>query len=144
MKKQVWQAVRGRRWIHPLPVSPLNGSCVAFSYLCTQLCVFCIPWVVTCKISGFRSSYVIWYMLYIIQYILYIIYYVCILAVMGFCCCVWAFSSCGDQGLLSSCGGWASHCGSFSCCRTWALGCSGFNSCGSQALEHSLSSCAWA
>ena len=30
------------------------------------------------------------------------------------------FSSCGMQGLLSSCGAWASHCGGFSCYR--ALG----------------------
>ena len=42
------------------------------------------------------------------------------------------FSSCGDQGLLSSCSALASHCGSFSCC-------------GAQTLEHGLSSCgAWA
>ena len=38
------------------------------------------------------------------------------------------FSSCGDQGLLSSCSALASHCGSFSCC-------------GAQTLEHGLSSC---
>ena len=29
---------------------------------------------------------------------------------------MWAFSSCGGRGLLSSCGVWASHCGGFSCC----------------------------
>ena len=34
----------------------------------------------------------------------------------------WLFSSCGKQGLLSSCDAWASRCGGFSCCR--ALGCS--------------------
>ena len=28
-----------------------------------------------------------------------------------------AFSSCSEQGLLCSCGAWASHCGSFSCGR---------------------------
>ena len=27
------------------------------------------------------------------------------------------FFSCGKQGLLSSYGGWAAHCGGFSCCR---------------------------
>ena len=43
------------------------------------------------------------------------------------------FSSCGKQGLLSSCGAWACHCGGFSCCRVWALGQTGFSSCGSQA-----------
>ena len=30
-----------------------------------------------------------------------------------------AFSSCGDQGLLSSYREWASHCGGSSCCGTW-------------------------
>ena len=50
-------------------------------------------------------------------------------------------SSCGEQGLLSSCGG-------FSCCGTWALGCMGsvvaalgLSSCGSRAPEHGLNSC---
>ena len=28
----------------------------------------------------------------------------------------WDFSSCSEQGLLSSCSAWASHCGGFSCC----------------------------
>ena len=47
------------------------------------------------------------------------------------------FSSCGERGLLSSCGVWSSHCGGFSCCgarhsHAWAsvvaahgLGCPG-------------------
>ena len=34
--------------------------------------------------------------------------------------CVQAFSSCGEWGLLSSCGEQASHCGAFSC-GAWAL-----------------------
>ena len=40
---------------------------------------------------------------------------------LGLCCYAQAFFSCGEQGLLSSCGG--------------------FSSCGAQALEHRLSSC---
>ena len=32
------------------------------------------------------------------------------------------FSSSGEQGLLSSCSGQASHCGGFSCCGAWAQG----------------------
>ena len=40
---------------------------------------------------------------------------------------VWAFSSCGEQGLLSSCGAQASPC-------------HGFSYCGDQALEHRLNS----
>ena len=41
----------------------------------------------------------------------------------------WAgdFSNCGKQGLRSSCGIWASHCGDFSRCSV------GFGSCGAQA-----------
>jgi len=31
------------------------------------------------------------------------------LAALGLCCHARAFSSCGEQGLLSSCGMWASH-----------------------------------
>ena len=59
-------------------------------------------------------------------------------------CYMWAFSSCGEWGLLSSCSAWASHCSGFSCCRAQALGWAGFSSCGYQALEHRLSSCgAW-
>ena len=38
------------------------------------------------------------------------------LAALGLQCCLRAFSSYGDQGLLSSCGARASHCGGFSCC----------------------------
>ena len=44
------------------------------------------------------------------------------LAELGLCFCLQAFSSCGDQGLLSSCGAWASHCSGFCCCRAQALG----------------------
>ena len=39
------------------------------------------------------------------------------------------FSNCREQGLLSSCSVWASHCSGFSYCRTWALECAGFSSC---------------
>ena len=42
--------------------------------------------------------------------------------------CTGAFFSCGKQGLLSSCGLPASHCG-------------GFSSCEARALEHGLMSC---
>jgi len=52
-----------------------------------------------------------------------------LLAALGLCCCVLAYSSCAQQGLLCSCGVWASHCGGFSCCRARALGHAGFWSC---------------
>ena len=42
-------------------------------------------------------------------------------AVLGLRCCAWVFSSCSEQGLLSSCGAWGSHCSGSSCCRPRAL-----------------------
>ena len=57
------------------------------------------------------------------------------LTVLGLHCCVRAFSGCGKQGLLTSCGAWASHGSSFSCCRAQALGLAGFSSYGVQALD---------
>ena len=63
------------------------------------------------------------------------------LAVLGLYCCTWTISRFGEQGLLSSCSAWASHCSGFSCCRAQALGCMTFSSCGSWALEHRFNSC---
>ena len=62
------------------------------------------------------------------------------LAVLGLCCCVQAFSSCGQQGLLSSCYLQASRCGGFSC-GAQALGSTGFRSCSMWILvvTHGLS-----
>ena len=44
-------------------------------------------------------------------------------AVLCLCGCAWAFSSCGEQRLLSSCRALVSYCGGFSCCKAWALEC---------------------
>ena len=44
------------------------------------------------------------------------------LTALGLHCSEWAFSSCGEQGLLSRCDVPASHCGGFSGCRAQALG----------------------
>ena len=54
------------------------------------------------------------------------------LIVLGLCCCMRTFSSCGEQGLLSGCYLWASHCSDVSCCRAQALGAwaSGVAACG--------------
>ena len=55
------------------------------------------------------------------------------------------FSSCREQGLLSSSGVQASHCSGLSYCRGWALELAVFSSCSSQALQHRLNSCrSWA
>ena len=43
------------------------------------------------------------------------------LAALGLHWFVQVFSSCGKQGLLSSCDAWATHCGGFSCCGAWTL-----------------------
>ena len=56
-----------------------------------------------------------------------------------------SFSSCSEQGLLSSCSAWASHRRGFSCCGARSLEHVGLRSCHARALEHMLNSCdAWA
>lgn len=49
------------------------------------------------------------------------------LAVLGLCCCVQAFCSCGERGVFSGCHSWASYWGGF-CCGALALGCASFSS----------------
>ena len=63
------------------------------------------------------------------------------LAVRGLHCCVRAFSTGGEQGLLSSCNAWASHCGGFSCSGARALRYTSFSRYSMWALEHRLNSC---
>lgn len=41
---------------------------------------------------------------------------------LGLHCSAWAFSSWGNQGLLSRCGAWASHLNGFPCCWAQVLG----------------------
>ena len=61
------------------------------------------------------------------------------LAVLGLCCCVRAFSSCGEWGLLFVAVRWLLLLQGTGSRRA------GFSSCGSWALERRLSSCgAWA
>ena len=54
--------------------------------------------------------YKIFSYLYILKTFVFIYLF---MAVVGLCCCVRAFSSCGNQGLLSSCGARAAHCSGF-------------------------------
>ena len=63
------------------------------------------------------------------------------LAALGLCCCMWAFSSCSEQGLcFVAVRCVASHCCGFSCCGELALG-----SRASEVVACRLSSCgAWA
>ena len=51
------------------------------------------------------------------------------------------FSSCGKQGLLSSCSVRASHCGGFFCCGAQAIGHMGSIVGCSRALEHRFKNC---
>ena len=44
------------------------------------------------------------------------------MSTLGLCCCMWAFSSWSEWGLLSSCDVQASYCCGLSCCGAWALG----------------------
>ena len=53
--------------------------------------------------------------------LLLLLFFPSFMAVLGLCC-MWAFSSCGEQGLLLTCSAQASLCGGFSCCGAWALG----------------------
>ena len=46
---------------------------------------------------------------------------------LGLCCCVQAFSSCGERGLLSNWGALASHGSDFPCCGAQALRHTGVN-----------------
>ena len=60
---------------------------------------------------------------------------------------LWLFSSNSEQGLLSSCGAWTSHCHGFSCCRAQALEWASvvvagrLSSCDSLTLKHIYNSC---
>ena len=69
------------------------------------------------------------------------------MAALGLHCCMRAFSSCGERGLLFCCGAGASHCHGFSCgaqplgARASVVVAHGLSSCGSRAVERRLSSC---
>ena len=52
----------------------------------------------------------------------FIIIYLFILAALGLCCCAWAFSSCGEQGLLFVVVHRLLIAVASLCCRAWALG----------------------
>ena len=65
------------------------------------------------------------------SFFLFFFFLILFLAVLGLCCCLRAFSSFCEQGLLPSCCVQASQCGGFSCgvwaqslqlgsCGTWA------------------------
>ena len=70
------------------------------------------------------------------------------LAALGLCCCVQAFSSCSERGLLFVAVHRLLFVVAFLCCGARALGTQAsvvvahrLSSCGLRALEHRLSSC---
>ena len=48
-------------------------------------------------------------------------FFKCIFGLLALHWCIWPFSSCSEQGLLSNCGVWASHCSGFYSPRAQAL-----------------------
>ena len=85
------------------------------------------------------------------MFFFFLIYFIYLFfTALGLHCCAWAFSSCGERGLL-----FVVVCGlpiAVTCCGAWALGTQasvvvacGLSSCGSWALECKLGSCGtWA
>ena len=88
----------------------------------------------------------LWFLILLITLFLHIKRKNLFLAALGFRCCVWAFSSCGERGLLSSSSARASHCGGVSCCGVQALSrcvgsaaaAPGFQSTGSAVAVHGI------
>ena len=79
-------------------------------------------WETVCSVFPVSVLHLIWCPLLSSPFIL--THFTCpylFLVALGLRCCMWAFSSCIEQGLLSSCGAWASRCSGFSCWGAWAL-----------------------
>ena len=104
------------------------GVCSVCWMMCYMSCVYCVWYVcVSCVCCGYMVC--VLSAVYVCITVLCVSFlsnfYLCIylfLAALGLRCCMWTFSSCGQQGLRYSCGTGASHCSGFSCCRTQSLG----------------------
>ena len=72
------------------------------------------------------SSYITQFSFFFLNYLFIYLY------MLGLCCGVQAFSSWGEQGLLSGCSAWASHCGGLSFYRAQSLWSLGFRKCSTQ------------
>ena len=128
---------------------------IYFSLTFDTLIIMCLVWVSLgsssylehCGFPGLDVSFLsqvgslqpLYFFFSLNKFIYFFIYL--FLAVLGLCCCMRAFSSCGEWGLLSvAVHRLLSHCGGFSCCGAWALGmrasvvvAHGLSSCGTQA-----------
>ena len=81
---------------------------------------------------GFLECLLVYFEIHLFMYLF--------LAVLGLHCCTWLFSSCSEQGLLSSCDAQASHLVASLVDRT-AAGHMSFSTCGSRALGYRLDHC---
>ena len=89
-------------------------------------CFSCVPsnnpfW----KILSTRPAALLWLLLFYFQNFIYLFIYLFLsffLAALGLRCCAWAFSSCGERGLLFVAVRGSSQCGGFSYCGARALG----------------------
>ena len=119
----------------------LAGLCILFYFL--KIFIYLFIWlrqvgslVVACKLFPPHTT----------NLFIYLFIYL-FMAALGLHCCMRAFSSCGERGLLFCCGAGASHCHGFSCgaqplgARASVVVAHGLSSCGSRAVERRLSSC---
>ena len=100
---------------HPACISqghPVYGAVTSdlqISRVCNS-----VGWFLTLVVRAFWADFTLTHIIFF--------FFTCLfLAAPGLCLCVRALSSCGERGLLSSCGSWAFHCSGLSCCGAWAL-----------------------
>ena len=79
--------------------------------------------IVFCRtFSEPRTGSILWKDVMYKVSLFFILFMYLFLVTLGLYCCAWAFSSCGERGLLSSCSTCISYCSGFSYCGAWALG----------------------
>ena len=106
------------------------GNPVSFFQQC--LLTFCLCVTFRYFSEHFSNLYYICYgVLWSVILKKYIFIYL-FLTVLGLHCCTWAFSTCREWDLLSTCGA-RTYCNDLSCWVTQALGHAGFSSCGLRA-----------
>ena len=96
--------IKYRSLCSPWPPNPLLSVSMKLPLLGTS-----------CKWN--HTAFSLLYLAYFVYHVSKFLLIYLLLAELGPPCCVWAFCSCSEQGLPSSCGVWASHCDGFSCCR---------------------------
>ena len=128
--------------LHGLSLN-ITSSLVTFHLSQVKLVVF-VP-IFSCN---FFHTFTVFFLI-LFRYIFLLLYIYLFLTALELRCCMWAFSSCGERGLLFvAVRRLLIVVGGCSCCGARALGgrasvvvTHGLSSCGSQALERRLSSC---